>query len=147
MEGKAASRTVQRKWMGVLTRDPTSGQKPEGSWAFSFSQQIAERVGSSFSQNHCGKVVRAEREPIQQGTYSSPARYLSSACRRDTGVTQAGSTQRPQVPVHLARPSTHHLGCRQCCPGTARAERHLLPCQMKGRRVCWASHTLHRGRN
>lgn len=104
-----------------LSASPYNGQEEGG-------------VGSP-TQNLSGKLARAERKPTQQCTYTSPARSSSA------GATQAGATQGPQNPVHLARLCTHHLAQDNVLsPGTAKPVKavwSLLPCQVKNRRILW----------
>ncbi|XP_054942754.1 uncharacterized protein [Physeter macrocephalus] len=90
--------------MGELTRHPNSGQERERGIR-GFELLPAESAWQLSAPNHHGKVARAEREPTQQGTDSSPARSLSSTFRRVAGATQAGSNQGPQAPVPLSRPT------------------------------------------
>lgn len=98
MEGKpAAADALRRKRVGELTSAPRLRLSASPS-----NRQEEKGVGSP-AQNHFGKLARAERKPTQQCTYTSPARSWSF------GATQAGATQGPQNPVHLARPCTHHL--------------------------------------
>ena len=65
----------------------------------------AETAWQLSAPNHRGKVARAEREPTQQGTDSSPARSLSSTFKTCRWGHTSWQQPRPPGSCYLSRPT------------------------------------------